>query len=310
MTAEPVGPLVSTAWLEEHLHEPGLRIFDTSARIGFDPETGKVQAASGRDEWAQAHIPGSGFVDLLELADAARPSAHMLPPAESCSKEMSALGVALGTYVVVYDTGAAMFATRLWWALRVFGFDAVSVLDGGWRAWVHEGRPASSEPCRYPPARFDATFHPEHLATLEQVESYVDRGAACLVNALSPEAFRGEATVGYRRPGRIPGSRNMPYYELLDPETGRFRSVAELRDRLSASGALEQDRPIVSYCGGGVAATTVAFPPDLGGGGAGRAVAFALGRGGRRDVGVYDGSLSEWTADPDRPIAVGPPGAT
>src|SRR3954463_15530271 len=242
MTAEPVGPLVSTAWLEEHLHDPGLRIFDTSARIGFDPETGKVQAVSGRDEWAQAHIPGSGFVDLLELADSARPSANMLPAAERFSEEMSALGVGPGTHVVVYDTGAAMFATRLWWALRVFGFDAVSVLDAGWRAWAHEGRPASSEPCRYPPACFEATFHPEH-------------------------------------------------YELLDPESGRFRSVLELRDRLSASGALEQDRPIVSYCGGGVAATTVAFALELVG---------------RRDVAVYDGSLNQWTADPDPPSPGGP----
>ena len=295
MTAEPVGPLVSTAWLEEHLHEPGLRIFDTSARIGFDPESGEVQAASGRDEWAQAHIPGSGFVDLLELADPARPGASMLPSAAKFAAEMSALGVGPGTHVVVYDTGAVMFATRLWWALRVFGFVTVSVLDGGWRAWVHEGRPASSEPCQYPPARFEAAFHPERLATLEQVESYVDEGAACLVNALSPEAFRGEGTVGYRRPGRIPGSRNMPYYELLEPESGRFRSVAELRDRLSASGALEQDRAIVSYCGGGLAATTVAFALELVG---------------RRDAAVYDGSLNEWTADPDRPIAVGPPDPT
>src|SRR4051812_38415448 len=80
MTAESVSPLVSTAWLEEHLHEPGLRIFDTSARIGFEPERGGLQAESGRDEWARAHIPGSGFVDLLQLADAARPSANMLPP--------------------------------------------------------------------------------------------------------------------------------------------------------------------------------------------------------------------------------------
>jgi thiosulfate/3-mercaptopyruvate sulfurtransferase len=295
MTAEPVGPLVSTAWLEEHLHEPGLRIFDTSARIGFDPDSATPHAASGRDDWARAHIPGSGFVDLLELAGPARPSGHMLPSAERFAEEMSAVGVAPGSHVVVYDSGAAMFATRLWWVLRVFGFDTVSVLDGGWRAWVREGRLASSEPCRYPPARFEAAFHPERLATLEQLESYVDRGAACLVNALSPEAFRGEATLGYRRPGRIPGSRNVPHYELLDPESGRFRPVAELRDRLSASGALAQDRPIVSYCGGGMAATTVAFALELVG---------------RRDVAVYDGSLNEWTADPDRPVAIGPQAAT
>src|SRR5919204_4123373 len=92
MAAEPVGPLVSAAWVEEHLHAPWLRIFDASARIGFDPESEELQVASGRDEWAQAHIPGSGFVDLLKLADPARPSAFMLPSAERFAAEMSAGG--------------------------------------------------------------------------------------------------------------------------------------------------------------------------------------------------------------------------
>jgi thiosulfate/3-mercaptopyruvate sulfurtransferase len=284
------GPLVTTQWLADHLDDPRLRVFDTTSRIGQDPTTGEVQMASGHEDWTRCHIPGSGFMDLLELADPTQPGRHMLPSAEDFAAAMSGLGVGPDTHVVVYDSGAAMFATRLWWALRVFGFDAVSVLDGGMRTWSEEGRATSDDPCRYPPARFEASFRPELRATLEQVESYVGAGDACLVNALSPEAFRGEGTVGYRRPGRIPSSANVPFYGLLQEGASRFLPPQQLSELLAAAGVLDEGKPVVTYCGGGFAATTVAF-------------AFSLV--GREDIAVYDGSLNEWTADSDRPVEVG-----
>jgi thiosulfate/3-mercaptopyruvate sulfurtransferase len=133
------GPLVSTQWLTDRLDDPRLRVFDTTSRIGRDPGTGEIQAASGREDWARCHIPGSGFMDPLELMDPRRPGRHMLPNAEDFAAAMSALGVGPDTHVIVYDSGAAMFATRLWWGLRVFGFDAVSVLDGGMRTMERGG---------------------------------------------------------------------------------------------------------------------------------------------------------------------------
>jgi thiosulfate/3-mercaptopyruvate sulfurtransferase len=202
---------------------------------------------------------------------------------------MSALGVGPGTHVIAYDARFGAWATRLWWMLRVFGFDAVSVLDGGWKAWRENGRPVSTDTPEHAPAQFEASFRPELLATTDQVEGYVARGGACLVNALSPALFRGEGAVGYRRPGRIARSINVPSSTLVDRHTFQYLPAERLRERFAEAGVLEAEQ-IVTYCGTGIAATMDCF---------------ALALAGREDVAVYDGSLSEWTANPARPVETG-----
>jgi thiosulfate/3-mercaptopyruvate sulfurtransferase len=184
-----------------------------------------------------------------------------------------------------------MWATRLWWELRFFGFDAVSVLDGGLPAWRAAGLPRSDVPSRYPPAEFVARPRTEWLATRADVEAIVAAGdgATCLVNALTPPVFRGEGPSSYSRPGRIPGSVNAPWTELIDPDTNRFRPLAEVEQKLSGAGALDSES-VVAYCGGGISATV-----DL----------FALSLLGRNDARLYDGSLTEWTRDPALPVEVG-----
>lgn len=288
MSEATITPLVSTQWLEDHLDDPELRVFDTTAEVRPVGETGDLEVESGRDAWEAGHIPGSGFVDIADI-DPDRPGEFALPSQERFETAMSERGVGPGTRVVVYDTLATMFATRLWWMLRYFGFDAVSVLDGGWAAWTNEGRPVSTQPCEYPRAEFKARERPHLLATLGDVERDVEQGAGCYVNALTPELFRGEGLIGYRRPGRIPGSINIPYYELLTPE-GRWRERAELGERFADAGVLDAADRVIAYCGRGVAAT---------------AVAFGLALSGHEDAAVYDGSLSEWTADPARPLETG-----
>jgi thiosulfate/3-mercaptopyruvate sulfurtransferase len=241
-----VTPLVSTQWLEEHLGDPALRVLETTMELRFDGETGEAKAVSGRAAWEAGHISGSAFVDLAELSEPTRPGEFMVPPPERFEAAMSDLGVGPGNHVVVYDSGATMFATRLWWMLRLFGFDAVSVLDGGWPAWKQEGRPVSTRPCSSPRARFEACLRPHLLAALDDVEAEVASAAGCRVNALSPQMFRGEARVGYRRPGRIPGSINVPYYELLTSE-GRWREPAELRERFADAGVLGATDRVVAF---------------------------------------------------------------
>jgi thiosulfate/3-mercaptopyruvate sulfurtransferase len=173
--------------------------------------------------------------------------------------------------------------------LRVFGFDDVSVLDGGFRAWLHTGGPVSSEDPNRPPARFEPSFRRDLLASSEDVERYVLDGGTCLVNALDAPLFRGDVPIAHRRAGRIPGSVNVAASGLLDPETNRFLPEEEVRRHFEAAGVLGE-RPIVTYCGGGIAA---AFD------------ALALALIGRDDVAVYDGSLVEWAADPERPLETG-----
>ena len=245
---------------------------------------------SGRISYARAHIPGAGFADIPgALSDPASPFAFTLPAAEHFAAAIGRLGIGDGTHVVAYAQDAPMWATRLWWLLRYFGHDEVSVLDGGLAAWTAAGGPVEPGESTYPPRSFTARPRPVLLASLADVREITENGSACLVNSLSPEAFHGEGPGAYSRPGRIPGSVNVPWNGLVDAATNRFRPPAELAAALGGGG-IRADQPVIAYCGGGISATV-----DL----------FALWLTGREDARLYDGSLTEWSANPDLPLVTG-----
>ncbi|MBO0748310.1 MAG: sulfurtransferase, partial [Acidimicrobiaceae bacterium] len=230
-------------------------------------------------------LPGAAFADLAgDFADPASPYPFTLPDAARFEAAAGAIGIGPGTHVVAYAQETVMWATRLWWLLGYFGFDQVSVLDGGLEAWRAKGREVVSTPAAYPHARFEARPRPERLARRSDVEAAVAAGGATLVNALSREAFAGVGPGAYSRPGRIPGSVNLPSAELLD-DAGRFRGGEEVVARADAAGA-DGSQPIIAYCGGGISATVDLFALRL------------IGRDGR----LYDGSLTEWSADPTLPM--------
>jgi thiosulfate/3-mercaptopyruvate sulfurtransferase len=213
-----------------------------------------------------------------------------LPSEDRFAKAMGALGVGEGTRVVVYAQQSPMWATRLWWLLRYFGFDDVLVLDGGLLAWQEAGLPVSSEANVYAPASFRAKVRQELVATKDDILSVLDGASACLVNALPAKAFVGNGPGAYSRPGRIPGSVSVPSVGLLATTTGPFRPHEELESQLADIVASADERPIIAYCGGGISATV-----DI----------FALSLLGHDDVKLYDGSLTEWSADPSLPLEVG-----
>lgn len=284
--------LVSTDWLERNLGRADLAILDATVVLDIDTWS----ANSGRRTYDEAHVPGAGFVDVIEeLSDAAADRelprgvrAYRLPSAEQFAAAIGAHGVSNDTNVVAYDTTGGMWAARLWWMLRVFGHDRVAVLDGGWRAWQAEGRPTSTAAPSTAPARFDARLRPELLATKEQVAAAAaGDGSACLVHALSPEMFSGAEQAALPRAGRIPTSVNVPFATVYR-EDGTLRPPAELRELFAP--ALERDAErVVTYCGGGIAAS---------------ADALALATIGVQAA-VYDGSLVEWAADESLPLEVG-----
>lgn len=278
-------PLVSTSWLADHLADPDLRILECTVELKPAERGTGYAIESGKAAWSRGHIPNSAFADLAgTLSDPDSDLNFTMPSASRFSAAMEALGVGDGTRVVVYDRRFTMWATRVWWMLRCFGFDDASVLDGGWRAWRSEDRPVSIDaaPPR-PPARFVASPRPELVATKADVLEAISDGATCIVNALSPEQHRGDDGT-YGRRGHIPGAENVYAVDMVDPQTHRYHPLEELRPRFRP--ALERKRAI-TYCGGGIAATSDAFILTL------------LGH---RDVAVYDGSLSEWTRDPDAPL--------
>jgi thiosulfate/3-mercaptopyruvate sulfurtransferase len=266
------GPLVNAAWLSEHLDDPDLRVLE--ATVYLTSRDGGYDARSGREDWAAGHIPGSAFADLIDDLSEPHDTLHFTFPAPGrFGAAMSALGVENGTAVVVYDRTTTMWATRLWWLLHAYGFDNAGVLDGGLAAWTGELTDAPAPERR---AEFTPCPQPRRIADRAEIEN----GPACLINALAPAAFEAE---------RIPGSTSLPSRDLLDPDSGRFRSEDELRERLGAAGALGGGR-VVTYCGGGISATLDAF---------------ALTLLGEPDVAVYDGSMGEWTSDPALPLERG-----
>jgi thiosulfate/3-mercaptopyruvate sulfurtransferase len=281
--------LVDTVWLEKQLGLPDLRVLDCTVILKPLPEGG-FDIRSGRDAWEQGHIPGSQHVDLLqELSDLASPIPLMMPPAEQFAAAMSRAGVGEGCRVVLYDSQMNMWAARVWWMLRAFGFTTAAVLDGGWQAWSTEGRPATSGPePQPPPATFVARLRPGIFVGKEDVFAALDQPEVCIVNALDPAVHRGERQ-DYARPGHIPGARNVPFYELVDPQTHRYLPLEQLR-RVFADVLSTNHEKVITYCGAAIAASSDAF---------------ALGLLGVDSLAIYDGSMLEWAADPDLPLVTG-----
>ena len=290
---EPLfAPLVDAATLSEHLENPALRLFDATVHLVRPPGGGPYTVQSGRETYEAEHIPGAAFADIPgELSDPVSPYSFTLPSAARFSEAAGRLGIGEGTHVVAYAQDSPMWATRLWWQLRFFGFETVSVLDGGLPAWRAAGLETEATPREYPPALFSGRPHPELLATRADVEAVVAAGdaAVCLVNSLTPAVFRGEGRTSYSRPGRIPGSVNAPWPELIDPDTNRFRPLAELEQTLRGAGVMGEE-PVIVYCGGGISATVDVFALSL------------VGHDGLR---LYDGSLTEWSRDPWLPLELG-----
>jgi thiosulfate/3-mercaptopyruvate sulfurtransferase len=285
-----VNPLVETGWLAAHLGEPGLRVLECTVHLQPADVPGGFRVESGRGTWAQGHIPGAGFVDLQdELSDRASKLRFMMPPAAQFAEAMSRHGVGDGVRVVLYDRAVNMWAARVWWMLRAFGFDDAAVLDGGFRKWTREGRSLATDDGAAPRRAFTARPRPALMADRSGVLAALDEGKTCVLNALSSEQHRGVGGTAYGRPGRIRGSANVPARELVDPETHAYLPLDVLREKFAAAGVLDAGR-VITYCGAGIAASSDAFVLTL------------LGR---DDVAVYDASLSEWTADPTLPMETG-----
>ena len=199
--------LVETAWLEAHLNDPDLRILDCT--VLFATDANGVRVDSGRDAWTQGHIPGSGFADLMQdLSDRNSPLPFMMPPATQFAEAMSRYGVGEGTHVVLYDAcsdlWAHMWAARVWWMLRVCGFDQAAVLNGGWHKWTMEGRPVSTEASPYPPAHFLARLRPELMADKREVLATMGDSQTCLAQRADGRGSCGDCgAIRARRPHPI-----------------------------------------------------------------------------------------------------------
>ncbi len=287
MTATPkgFGPLVSTEWLATNLNDPHVRVLDCTVTLHPLPE-GDMRAESGRAAFEEEHIPGAGFADLIEaLSDTSSPLRFTLPDAEAFADAMGLLGVGNDTHLVLY-ADVAHWAARLWWMLRHYGFDNAALLDGGLHAWKAEGRALESGAPKPVTARtLRLTENRGLFCDMGTIRAAMGADGVVTVNALTEEQHAGGGT-NYGRPGHIPGSVCVAARNLTDPAANhRFRPLPELRQQFAAAGALSSPQ-VITYCGGGIAASGDAFMLHL------------LGQ---DNVQVYDASLQEW-ARSDQPM--------
>ncbi len=279
-------PLISTEELAANIDQPDLRLFDCTVFLR-QSDDGPFRVESGRPTFDEGHIPNSGFIDQVdELSDPNSSLRFTALDSDRLAAAFAARGIGSGTRVVLYDRAFNMWATRVWWLLRSIGFDNAAVLDGGWKAWTADGRTVSTDPePAHQPADLTADPRPGMLVDLAEVEAATTSESVCLVNALSPQVHDG-SDAGYGRPGHIPSSKNVFAIHLVDPETHRYRPLDELRAVFDDAGVAGER--IVTWCGGGIAATSDAF---------------ILTRLGHDNIGIYDGSLSEWQME-GRPLQV------
>lgn len=275
--------LVSTGWLADHLGAPDLRIVDASYFV-FD------KARDARADFEAGHIPGAVFLELENLKDTDNPIPFMLPSAATFAARMSALGIAAGDRIILYDDTPHRTAARAWWMLRAFGATRVALLDGGIAKWRTEGRPLETGHAMPALADFRAVFDPAWLRGRAEILDNIDSRAAQLLDARGAARFTGAETDP--RPevaaGHIPGSRNLPYDRLFNAD-GTWKRAATLAAEFDTAG-IDLSRPLITTCGSGVTAAVILFGAAL------------LGA---SDLALYDGSWSEWGTDPSTPKAVG-----
>lgn len=272
--------LVTAAWLRQNIGTPGLVVLESTKYL---PNENK----DGHAAYLAAHIPGALYFDLDQIADTDSALPHMVPSAGRFARLVGALGISNESRIVFYDQNATMWATRGWWMMGLFGHDAVAVLDGGLPAWQRAGFPVEAGPPPAPvPAHFTPRLRNERLRGLGDML----HTTALVLDPRAPARFAGTAPEPRPgvTPGHIPGALNLPYGKLVQPD-GTFLPPDALRATLAGVGA-DGSRPVVTTCGSGVSATMITF---------------AMVQAGLPPGAVYDGSWSEWGADPTTPKAAG-----
>ncbi len=275
--------LVSTDWLAAHFKDPDLRILDGTMFMASE-------GRSGQAEYDAAHIPGARFFDIDDISDARSDLPHMAPPVEKFMSKLRAMGVGDGHQVVVYDAKGLFSAARVWWLFRLMGQENIAVLDGGFPKWQAEGRPIEDMPPVIRDRHMTVRRQNQMVKDVTQVAAAAKLGDYEILDARSAARFRGEAPeprAGLRA-GHIPGSKNVPYTDLLNADM-TMKDPDALRAVFAAAG-VDMTKPVITSCGSGVTAAIINL---------------ALERIGKTDHALYDGSWTEWGAFPTLPVATG-----
>jgi len=279
----PYNTLVDAATLRRHVSDPGWIVFDVRHDL--------LQPHAGGEAYLQGHIPGSFHLSLDQVLSGpktGRNGRHPLPDRRELSERLRELGVGARTQVVACDAHGGMFAARLWWLLRWLGHDAVAVLDGGLPAWIAAGGDIVDTASL---ARETGSFRerPSLVPTVsaDSILSGLGKEKLLVVDARSPDRFRGENETLDPVGGHIPGAVNRFYRQNLEPDQ-RFKSPDSLRSEFEALLAGRPAKDSAMQCGSGVTACHNLLAMEIAG---------------LSGAALYPGSWSEWCSDPSRPVA-------
>jgi thiosulfate/3-mercaptopyruvate sulfurtransferase len=270
--------LVTTDWLGQHLDDPRIVVLDCSWHL---PETGKF----AHDDFLKGHVPRAQFADLNRISDQASPYVNMLPSEAHFAAEVGRLGIGDDTHVVIYDAGYV--SARLWWMFRVFRHERISILDGGWRKWVAEGRPVAqgaADPVA--PRAFTARLDATRIATIDDVKQAIGTGRATIVDARTPARFDGTEGSGYPGVpgGYMPGAINTHWARFFDADNNHVFVSPERAAAVFAEAGASVSGDVIATCGSGVTAAILGFMIER------------LGNAGWY---LYDGSWHEWGQQDD-----------
>ena len=273
--------LIEIDWLKKNLNNPQIKIIDGTWHM---PGSG----LNGFDVFKEKHIPNAIFIDLEEISDLNSDLPHMISDEKYFSEKISSLGINNNDKLIIYDMYGMFSAARIWFVFKAFGHSNVSLLNGGFPAWLDSGGDISNEINELKSTTYKAKLNKSLIANYNQVLKNLSNQKYQVLDARSPDRFSGigeEPRPGMKS-GHIPKSKNLYFNDLINQDTKKFIEKEEIENLIKKSD-IDTKKDIICSCGSGVTACILKFAIEL------------VHK--NKNIKIYDGSWSEWGTIKDSP---------